>query len=121
MAKLPRRRIYRLFSWGAWLVVATGVFVAWMKTPFFVQFNSPSWLFFPVALLGASLALFGIPAALILWGAMGYYCSLNSRLSKGARIAWFLLFFTIGWYGSALYFFTVYRREAVAALQPTTS
>jgi hypothetical protein len=121
MAKLPRRRIYRLFSWCAWLVVATGLFAVWMKTPFFVQFNSPLWLFFPVALLAASLALVGIPAALILWGAMGYYCSLNTRLSKGARIAWFLLFFTIGWYGSALYFFTVYRRETVAALQPTTS
>lgn len=67
------------------------------------------------------MVLFGIPAALILWGVMGYHCSLNARLSKGARIAWFLLFFTIGWYGSALYFFAVYRREAVAALQPTSS
>jgi hypothetical protein len=86
MAKLPRRRIYLLFSWCAWLVVATGVFVAWMKTPFFVQVNSPSWLLLPVALLGALLALFGIPAGLILWGAMGYYCSRNSRVSKGQEL-----------------------------------
>jgi hypothetical protein len=117
MAKLPSRRIYLLFSWCAWLVVATGVFVAWFKTPFFAQFNFHSWLLFPVALVAALLVLFGIPAAFILWGAMGYYCSLNSRISKGARFAWFLLFFTTGWYGSALYFFTVYRREAVAALR----
>ena len=121
MTKLPSRRTYLLLSWCARLVVATGVFVAWMTTPFSIQSNSPPWLFYPVALVAALLALFGIPAALILWGVMGYNCSLNSRISKGAKFAWFLLFFTIGCYGSVLYFFVVYRRETVAALQPTTS
>jgi hypothetical protein len=121
MPKLPRRRIYLLFSWCAWLVIATGVLVLWVKSPFFVQADSPSGLFIPAVLLGGLIALFGIPAGLILWGAMGYYCSRNARVSKGARIAWFLLFFTFGWYGSALYFFTVYRREAAEALEPTTS
>jgi hypothetical protein len=120
MAKLPSRRTCRLLSCCAWLVVATGVFFVWMRTPFFVQFNSHSWLSFAVALAGASLVLFGIPAGFILWGAMGYFCSLNSSLSKGARLAWFVLFFAIGWYGSALYFFAVFRREAISALQPTT-
>ena len=121
MTRLPSRRIYLLLSWCAWLVVATGVFAAWMATPFFVQFNSPPWLFFPVAFVGALVVLFGIPAALTLWGAMSYFCSRNFRISKGARIAWFLIFFTIGWYGSAIYFFVVYRRDAVKSLDPITS
>ena len=121
MTKLPSRKTYLLVSWCAWLVVATGVFVAWTATPVFVQPSPNSWLFYPVVLVAASLLLFGIPAALILWGVMGYHCSLNPRISKGARVAWFLLFFTIGFYGSALYFFAVYRREVAAAFQPTAS
>src|SRR3954469_24895094 len=121
MAKLPRRRIYVLLSWCAWPVVATGAFISWMGRLSFPTLRPHSWPIAVIALLAASLVLFGIPAALVLWGAMGYFCSRNYRISKGARIAWFLMFFTIGWYGSALYFFAVYRREAIKALQPKTS
>jgi len=121
MTRLPSRRIYLLLSLCAWVVVATGVFFAWAASPFFVQRDTTPWIFYPAALVAASLLLFGIPAALILWGVMGYHCSLNWRISKGARLAWFLLFFTIGFYGSALYFFTVYRREVMATLQPTAT
>jgi hypothetical protein len=121
MTKLPSRRIYLFLSWCAWLVVGTGVFFAWTATPFYVRPDSNAWLFYPAAIIAASLLLFGIPAALVLWGVMGYHCALNGRISKGARLAWFLLFFTIGFYGSAIYFFTVYRREVVAALQPSTT
>ena len=121
MTKPPRRRTYLLLSSCAWLVVATGVFAAWMATPFFPQFASHPRLWFAAGLVAAPLALFGIPAGLTLWGVMAYFCSLNPRLSKGARLAWFLLFFAIGWYGSALYFFAVYRRGISAALRPTAS
>lgn len=112
----PPRTTYLLLSSCAWIVAATGAFLAWMATPFFPQFASHPGLWYTGALIAALLVVFGIPAALILWGAMGYCCSRNGRLSKGARIFWFLLFFTTGWYGSALYFFAVYRRQVRADL-----
>ena len=102
--KTARRTMYLLFSSCAWLVVATGVFAAWMATPFFPQYASHPRLWFAVALLAAPVALFGIPAALILRGGHGLLLFAQpSTLER--RKAWVvpaLPFDRLVWFGALL-------------------
>ncbi len=108
-------RVRALFFYSAWVVVGLGVFVIFMLTPLFQQIESlPKGAVF-LRILAFPLALLCAPASLIIWIGMMAFCAREDTSQVRAKIFWFVLFFTTGWFGSAAYFFSVYRKQVQGA------
>lgn len=104
-------RVRTLFFYSAWVVVGLGVFMIFMLTPWFHQIETlPRGTIF-LRILAFPLALLCAPASLIIWIGMMAFCAREDRSPVRSKIFWFVLFFTIGWFGSAAYFFRVYRKQ----------
>ena len=108
---LQSEKAFKLFLYSAWTVVCMGIFMAFMATPWFWQIDSfrPGDLILRV--LGGASGIAGAPAALILWIGMAEFCLRHDKSPTGNKILWFTVFFATACFGSALYFFVVYRKR----------
>ena len=107
-----------LFSYSSWAVLCTGLFMIFMLTPWFRQIEARPTADLILRILAAPLALVVAPAFVIIWFGMAAFCVRGDRSPVSAKIAWFILFFAAGPFGSAAYFFRVYRRQAGSQSQP---
>jgi hypothetical protein len=88
-----------------------GIFMSFMLTPWFQQVEAVHTGKFILQVLGGSLGLVGVPATLIIIFGMAFFCVRKDVVSVGKKIAWFVFFFATAPFGSAVYFFIVYRKR----------
>jgi hypothetical protein len=84
-----------------------------MMTPWFSEIEARPRADLFLRILGGALGVLGAPAALVLWVGMVAFCIRVDDSPVSAKIAWFILFFIAAWFGSAAYFFRVYRKQAL--------
>jgi len=106
---LSGRKAYAAFALSAWWTVILGViFVAYIA----VWENAPSHfarVILPVIL--GILGCIGSVAGLVIFFGMLAYLFKCDRPAGIWKILWLIIFFTSGCFGSAVYFFLIYRRQ----------
>jgi hypothetical protein len=115
IAWLRSEKASALFLYSAWVVVCAGLFMLFMLTPWFPEIEAMPKGELPLRILGGVLGVLGAPAALVIWTGMIVYCARIDTSAVGLKTFWFILFCTTAWFGAAVYFFTVYRRDVHAA------
>jgi hypothetical protein len=91
-----------------------------MLTPWFQQFQAVPRGKLVLQVLGGTLGVVGAPASLIIWFGMVAFCLREDRAPFSTKLLWFILFFIMAWFGSAVYFFRVYRKQVPAASSPAS-
>jgi hypothetical protein len=100
-----------VFYYSSWVVVCFGIFVVFVLSPWFHYFETmPTGVLF-LRVLGGALGVVGVPATMIVWFGMVFFCAREDRSRVSVKILWFILFFAAGPFGSAAYFFRVYRKQ----------
>ena len=99
----------KLFLYSSWAVVSMGIFMLFMLTPWFQQMQAVPWAKFTLQVVGGTLGVVGAPASVVIWFGMVIYCLSEDHVSS--KFFWFILFFGTAWFGAAIYFFTVYRKQ----------
>jgi len=99
----------RIFSWSSWVVVGLGIFFAFMLTPWYRKIETAP----PVVLsvLGGALGILSVTAIIVLIAGMAIFCVKEDRSRFSVKLSWFILFFLIAPFGSAIYYFFVYRKQ----------
>jgi hypothetical protein len=82
-----------------------------MLSPWFQQIQDIQRSKLALQIVGGVLGIAGAFAALIIWFGMTAFLLLEDASSRRIRVLWLILFFVTAWFGSAAYFFTVYRRQ----------
>lgn len=100
-----------LFSYSSWAVVCVGFFMIFMSSAWFHQIEVVPRGELLLRVLGGALGIVGAPASLIIWFGMVAYCLREDHSPVGIKIFWFVIFFTTAFFGAAVYFFWVYRRQ----------
>ena len=115
VAWLRSEKASALFLYSACAVVCIGLFMLFMLTPWFPETAAMRKGELLLRILGGVLGVLGAPASLVIWIGMTVYCARNDHSPIGVKTFWFILFFTTAWFGAAVYFFTVYKRDVHAA------
>jgi hypothetical protein len=105
----------RVFLYSSWAVLWMGVFVVFMLTPWFRQIDSLPKGDITLRVLGAVTGVVGSPASIVLWFGMLAFCLSEDTSPVSRKALWFLLFFATASFGSAAYFFKVYKRQVLGA------
>jgi hypothetical protein len=106
---LLSNRTRALFLYSSWVVVCVGMFMLFMLSPWFQQVQVAPHGKLALQILGGALGVLGAPAGLIIWFGMVMFCVREDRASS--KLFWFVLFFATAWFGAAIYFFVVYRKQ----------
>jgi len=101
----------RVFSWSSWTVVLIGIFFTFMLTPWYGEVQTMPRTLLVVRVLGGALGILGVPASLVLLVGMAVFCAKHDRPRFSVKLSWFILFFMIAPFGSAIYYFRVYRKS----------
>jgi len=107
------RKLFTLFLYSSWVVVAVGLFFVFMATPWFRELQNRESALLILRGIGGILGILGAPASLVLLIGMAIFCVREDRSTVGVKVVWFLIFFSTACFGAAAYFFTVYRRQIV--------
>jgi len=110
-----------LFLYSSWVVVCMGVFVIFMFTPWFSDIEARPKADLFLRVLASPLAILAAPASLVLWFGMVVFCLLEDHSPASHKVLWFLLFLATASFGSAAYFFKVYRKQVPGATTVLTS
>jgi hypothetical protein len=108
---LQSSKTQKLFLYSAWVVVCVGIFMIFMLTPWFSEIEARPRAGLFLRILVSPLAILAAPASLIIWFGMAAFCIFEDRSSVSVKIWWFVLFFTTAFFGAAVYFFKVYRKQ----------
>jgi hypothetical protein len=100
----------RFLFWSAWIVVCFGVLVVFALTPLYREVEEMPHALLLVRVLGGAVGVFGLPATLLLLVGMAVFCVKEDRSRFSVKLSWFILFFMIAPFGSAIYYFVVYRK-----------
>jgi hypothetical protein len=92
-----------------------GVFVVFMLTPWFGQIDALPKGDIVLRVLGGTSGIVGSPASIILWFGMVAFCLSEDPSPVSHKVLWFLLFFATASFGSAAYFFMVYKKQVPGA------
>jgi len=65
-------------------------------------------------MLGGSIGVATVIAGPVLFLGMAIFCVIKDHSPRYIKILWFLAFFATSFFGSALYFFVVYRKQIVS-------
>jgi len=114
---LMSRIMRSVFSYSAWVVVVfvSIVLCGGILGPFKGTIASTPTVDIVVMTLGTSIVSLCMLSVLIIVLGMAIFCVWVDRSSAGAKILWFLLFFSTAPFGSVVYFFCVYRKLVVAS------
>jgi hypothetical protein len=106
---LLSNRTRAVFLYSSWVVVCVGIFMLFMLSPWFQQIQTAPQGKLALQILGGALGVVGAPAGIIIWFGMVIFCVREDHVSS--KVFWFILFFATAWFGAAVYFFTVYRKQ----------
>jgi hypothetical protein len=109
-----------LFLYSSWAVICMGIFMLFMLSPWFQQIQAAPRGKLALQVLGGIVGAVGAPASLVIWFGMVAFCLRQDRSPAGTKVFWFILFFATAWFGSAAYFFRVYRKQVQAATLPAS-
>jgi hypothetical protein len=104
-----------LFAYSSWAVVCVGLFMIFMWSPWFQQFETMPRGEIILRVLGGAVGIVGAPASLVIWFGMVVFCVREDRSPARVKVLWFVLFFTTAIFGAAAYFFKVYRKQVGGA------
>lgn len=108
---LVSKKADTLFFYSSLVVVCMGLFLIFMNTPWFQHFKTiPSGALY-LRIADALIGTLGASAALILMFGMAVYFAAKDRSQLSTKIGWLVAFSVTTCFGSALYFFTVYRKH----------
>jgi hypothetical protein len=120
MAKwLRSRTARRVFLYSSWVVILVGLFVLFLLSPWSKRLETIPQGKLALEVLGGGLGVVGALASLIIWFGMIAFCLREDQSSPAAKVFWFILFFVAAWFGSAAYFFRVYRRQVQLGNTPS--
>ena len=108
-------RTQRVFLYSSWIVISTGIFMLFMVSPWFYELQTRESGKLTVQIVGGALGLLGAPASIVIWFGMLLFWIRDDHSPRASKIFWFSLFFLVAWFGSVLYFFTVYKKQAEQA------
>lgn len=107
-SRLCGRTAYRVFRFAAWWTAAVALFLVVLLASY-ENTASNELLRITFQVLGGILGCVGAFAGIIIFFGMLTYLL---RLDHSSRkVFWLLMFLATAWFGSALYFFTVYRKQ----------
>ena len=104
---------YNMFLYSVWAIVCLGLYIVFEMTPWFQQIETFHVVGLVVYILGAALSTVGMPAILIIYFGMTIYCIYRDRSSVGIKVVLILFILFTPPFGAILYFFGVYRKQAV--------
>lgn len=110
-SRLVSKRKYALFLYSAWVVVCMGLLIGFMLTPIFHQIDVGAKRYIFMQILGGVLGFVGVPASIIIFFGMASFCIREDVSPIGIKVLWFIFFFATAWFGAAVYFFTVYKKQ----------
>ncbi len=111
---LCNRRAYRTFSYAAWWMVPLSLVILIALTPAFDAINASALTRIGFQVISGLVGAVGAVAGIVIFLGMLAYLFLFDRTSR--KLLWLLVFFFTACFGSSIYFFTVYRRQAAAQL-----
>jgi hypothetical protein len=88
--------------------------MGFMPTPWFSQIAAMPRGMLLLRILGGTLGVLGAPAALVIWSGMVAFCVREDHSPASIKMFWFVFFFITAWFGAAVYFFSVYRKQVQA-------
>jgi hypothetical protein len=97
-----------------------GIFILFVLSPWYQEIQEVPRARIVLQVLGGVLGVFGALASLIIWFGMAAFCLREDPSPVSTKIVWFVLFFVTAWFGSAVYFFRVYRKQVQAASTPSS-
>lgn len=108
MARLWRsRRMFNAFRCSAWLIVGFAVIALWLLLTGRNTLNF-GYRFLDI-FLGIGIGITGFFAAVFIL--LGMFVYLFRWDKSSSKLGWTFVFLFFGFFGSALYFFTVYRKQ----------
>lgn len=100
-----------LFRFTSWIFLCLAGLFAFVETPWFHRLEMVPSAVLLARVLGGVLGVIGAVTGLILWVGMAYSCARRDRSRFSAKVLWFILFFVAGPFGSAAYYFFVYKKQ----------
>jgi len=97
-----------------------GIFMLFMLSPWFQQIQAVPRGKLVLQVLGGVLGVVGAPASLVIWFGMVVFWLREDHSPVGTKIFWFIFFFVTAWFGSAAYFFKVYRKQVQRTSVPVS-
>lgn len=102
------------FAVSAWIVAALGFALLFVLTPLYDTANRLPALQTTLEIVGGTLFVLAIPAALLLLTGMLLFLLLRDYAPFLQRLGWIFLFFFTVCFGAAIYFFSRYRPQRAA-------
>jgi hypothetical protein len=96
-----------------------GIFMLFLISPWFKDVQALPKAKLALQVLGGALGAIGAVAAIVIWFGMLTFCFYEDDSSLRAKILWVFIFFVTAWFGSATYFFSVYRKQLQFASTPS--
>ena len=100
-----------LFQYSAWTVFCMGIFMVFMLAPWFRDVEAMPHGDLVLRIAGALLGVTGAFASLVIFVGMIIFCLREDRSPTWVKVLWLILFLITACFGTALYFFAVYRRQ----------
>ena len=108
------RRSYILFRYAAWSMIPLAIVFLIALTPAYDAIMSNIVQRIAFQIVSGCIAAIGTLAAMVLFlGMLGYLLFLDQSSWK---LLWLITFFFTAWFGSSLYFFTVYKKQVFPRL-----
>ncbi len=108
-----------LFLYSSWIVILMGIFMLFLISPWFKDVQALPKAKLALEVLGGTLGAVGAVAAIINWFGMLTFCFCEDDSPLHAKALWVFIFFVTAWFGSAAYFFRVYRKQIHFASTPS--
>ena len=103
---------YNISSCCSWIIVLLGIAVILMLTPWINLVQGATTGALLVRTLGASIGVASVVAGPAIFLGMATFCFIKDRSPRSVKLLWFVVFVLTACFGSAAYFFAVYRRYA---------
>lgn len=104
-------KAHTLFLYSSYIVILLGIFLLFLLSPWLKPVETLPYAKLALKILGGTLGVVGALASLVIWFGMMIFCFREDDSPLRTKIFWFFIFFVMAWFGSAAYFFRVYRRQ----------
>lgn len=107
---LESKVAYKIFLICSWTTALLGIAIILILASYQMGFAGS----YALRVFAGSTGVVSALAGPIIFAGMGIFCIFRDRSSMSTRLLWGLIFILISFFGSALYFFAVYRKQIAA-------
>jgi hypothetical protein len=112
---LCKPKAYRAFRFAAWCMIPLALIFLILLTPIFDTITSNFATRVGFQLISAVVGVLGTVGGMMLFFGMLAYLFCVDR--SPWKLLWLIVFLVTAWFGSSIYFFTVYRKQVQAGLR----